>query len=75
MPAMRLLPRHPACALLALAAAGPLYPDGLPIWPEGDLERVLREERVDKCLLSYSDLAYAQVMTLAGRCLAGPADR
>lgn len=29
-----------------LPAAGPLYPEGLPIWPEEQLEKVVAEQRV-----------------------------
>jgi hypothetical protein len=51
--------------------AGKRYPEGLQIWPEAELERIIKEQRVDRCLLSYSDLAHSRVMALAARCLAG----
>lgn len=51
--------------------AGKRYPEGLPIWPEDELERVIEEQRVQRCLLSYSDLPHSRVMELAARCLAG----
>ncbi|PSC74837.1 Sporulation RMD1 [Micractinium conductrix] len=54
--------------------AGRLYPKGLPIWPEEELEQVIAEQRVDRCLLSYSDLPHSKVMQLAARCLAAGAD-
>ena len=47
-------------------AAGKLYPEGLHIWAEEELEQVIRDQRVDKCLLSYSDLPHSKVMLLAG---------
>lgn len=50
--------------------SGPRYPEGLPIWPEDDLESVIRDERVDRCMLAYSDLHHHRVMELAARCLA-----
>lgn len=56
------------------ALAGDLYPNGLPIFEEAELERVVREERVDRCLLAYSDLSDAAVMAVAARCLAAGAD-
>lgn len=59
--------RRPACS----SPAGLHYPEGLPIWPEEELERVIREHKVDRCLLSYSDLPHSKVMLLAARCLAG----
>jgi predicted GTPase len=54
--------------------AGPLYPDGIPIAPESELERIIREERIDRCVLSYSDLSYGDVMHLASRVTAAGAD-
>jgi len=27
--------------------AGPLYPEGIPIYPEGDLERLIKEHHVE----------------------------
>lgn len=50
--------------------AGPKHPDGLPIFPEDDLENVIRQTQADTCLLSYSDLSNDAVMRLAARCLA-----
>jgi predicted GTPase len=54
--------------------AGPLYPDGIPIEPESELEALCRERRVDRVALAYSDLSHAQVMHLASRALATGAD-
>jgi predicted GTPase len=42
--------------------SGPLYPKGLPIWSENDLEKVVKEHKVQTCVLSYSDLAHKTVM-------------
>lgn len=47
--------------------AGALYPDGIPIVPEEQLESLIAGERIDACVLSYSDLSYAAVMHLASR--------
>lgn len=55
------------------ALAGPSYPNGIPIFPEADLERLVRERGVDEVVLSYSDLAHAAVMHLASRALAAGA--
>ncbi|MCC6358315.1 MAG: GTPase [Phycisphaerales bacterium] len=41
---------------------GPRYPQGLPIYAEEDLPRLIRDERVDVCVLAYSDLNYDTVM-------------
>ena len=53
---------------------GSLYPSGLPIWPEDDLEDIIVNYRVDRCILSYSDLHHQAVMDLAERVLAIGAD-
>jgi predicted GTPase len=53
--------------------SGPLYPAGLPIWPEEQLEEILREQRVDRCILAYSDLSHLAVMEIASRVLAAGA--
>ncbi len=42
--------------------AGSLYPDGIPIVPEEDLERVVRENDVDEVWFSYSDVTHSYVM-------------
>jgi len=60
--------RYPA------ALAGPLYPEGIPIVPEEELERVVRGHGVDEVVLAYSDLAHEEVMHLASRALAAGAD-
>jgi predicted GTPase len=54
--------------------AGPLYPDGIPIQPEEDLERLIREHDVDQVVFAYSDVAHETVMHLASRALACGAD-
>ena len=42
--------------------AGPLYPGGIPIHPESDLERLVRDEGVREVVFAYSDVPYAHVM-------------
>ena len=42
--------------------AGSLYPDGIPILPEEDLEKVVREHGVDEVWFSYSDVSHTYVM-------------
>ncbi len=44
--------------------AGKLYPDGIPIHPEEQLPRLIRELEVDTCVFSYSDLPYQKVMNI-----------
>jgi predicted GTPase len=55
------------------ALAGPLYPEGIAIYPEDELERLVRDLAVDEVVLSYSDLAHVEVMHLASRALAAGA--
>ena len=45
--------------------AGALYPEGIPITPEADLPRLIRDLSVDECVFSYSDVPYAHVMSLS----------
>ena len=54
--------------------SGPLYPDGIPIYPEADLERLIREQHVQQVIFAYSDLSHLAVMHLASRTLAWGAD-
>src|SRR5256714_15221130 len=56
--------------------AGGLYPDGIPIWPEADLERQVARHAVDEVVFAYSDVTHEHVMHLASRALAaGASDR
>jgi predicted GTPase len=47
--------------------AGRLYPDGVPIAPEEDLERLVRGQEVDEVWFSYSDVSHQYVMDKACR--------
>jgi predicted GTPase len=40
------------------ALAGPGYPDGIPIYPEKDLDRLIREMAVDDVVFGYSDVSH-----------------
>jgi len=42
--------------------AGDLYPDGIPIYAEEDLPKLIKELDVDDCVFSYSDVTYDKVM-------------
>ena len=48
-------------------AAGPLYPAGIPIVPESELEHIVRVESVDLVVFAYSDVSHATVMHAASR--------
>ncbi len=54
--------------------AGPLYPEGIPIVPEEDLEHLIKEEKVTVAVFSYSDVSHVRVMNLGSRVLAAGAD-
>src|SRR2546421_48010 len=42
--------------------AGPLYPDGIPIFPEEDLPRLIVEHEIDEVVFAYSDVDYSYIM-------------
>ncbi len=54
--------------------AGSLYPDGLPIFPESELESLIRRHGVRQVIFSYSDVPYAYVMHRAAIANAAGAD-
>jgi predicted GTPase len=56
------------------ALAGSLYPAGIPIVAEAELDRLVGEEKVDTVVFSYSDVSHETVMHLASRALAAGAD-
>jgi len=60
--------RYPA------ALAGPLYPDGIPIFEEGALETLCRDSGVVEVVFAYSDIPHEAVMHAASRVLAIGAD-
>ena len=79
----------PACEVLAFTAAqipgiagrrypsslaGKLYPQGIPIVAEDELESLIRAQRADLVVFAYSDLSHAEVMHHASRALAAGAD-
>jgi predicted GTPase len=62
--------------------AGDLYPEGIPIYAEADLPKLIKELDIDDCVFSYSDVPYERVMGIsaivnaagANFNLLGPAD-
>jgi len=54
--------------------AGELYPEGIPIRPEDELECLVREGKIDVVVFSYSDVSHQTVMHLASRVVAAGAD-
>jgi len=54
--------------------AGKLYPSGIPIVPEEELEELVRERGIDEVVFAYSDVSHDHVMHLASRAVAAGAD-
>ncbi|MCX8006925.1 MAG: GTPase [Coriobacteriia bacterium] len=54
--------------------AGPLYPDGIPIVPESELRRLIRDERVERVVFAYSDISHVDLMHKASLVVAEGAD-
>jgi predicted GTPase len=55
------------------ALSGPLYPEGVRIYPESELIELIRNHEVDQVVFSYSDVSHEYVMHLASRVLAAGA--
>jgi predicted GTPase len=47
--------------------AGPFYPEGIPIFPEEELTRLIGDLKVDEAVFSYSDVTNDHVMQLAAQ--------
>ena len=56
------------------ALAGPLYPGGIAIVAEAELDKLCRDGAVDEVVFAYSDVSHEHVMHLASRALAAGAD-
>jgi len=54
--------------------AGPNYPNGIPIYPEEDLPKLIREYDVDQVVFAYSDVSHEYVMHRASIALSCGAD-
>jgi len=54
--------------------AGDLYPQGIPIAEEKEMQRLISEQGIDVVVFSYSDVAHPTVMHLASRAVAAGAD-
>jgi predicted GTPase len=80
---------NPACQIVAFTAtqipniegrtypatlAGPLYPGGIPIFPEDELVDLIRKFSVDQVIFAYSDVSHETVMHRASVALAAGAD-
>lgn len=54
--------------------AGALYPGGIPIYEEAELNALIREHDVDEVVFAYSDVSHETVMHKASQVLAAGAD-
>lgn len=54
--------------------AGDLYPDGISIYPEEDLEKLIKVEDVKQVIFAYSDILHKDIMHKASTVLAAGAD-
>ncbi|QKY21761.1 GTPase [Halolamina sp. CBA1230] len=54
--------------------AGEGYPEGIPIYPESELEDLVREKDVDTVVFSYSDVRHETVMHAGSRAISAGAD-
>jgi predicted GTPase len=54
--------------------AGPSYPEGIPIHPEEELFRLIKDLKIDEVVFSYSDVSHVYVMNRASIVLAAGAD-
>jgi predicted GTPase len=54
--------------------AGTLYPNGIPIFPEPDLPRLIKELKADEVIFAYSDVSFHYIMSKAALVVAAGAD-
>lgn len=54
--------------------SGKLYPNGIPIYPEDDLIKLIKENNIDEVVFAYSDLPYPYVMGKSAMVNAAGAD-
>ena len=54
--------------------AGELYPEGIPIYAEDELDALIRDQKIDQVIFAYSDISHREVMHKASQVLAAGAD-
>lgn len=54
--------------------AGALYPEGISIYSESDLPKLIKEMKAEICVFAYSDVPYQRVMSMAALVNASGAD-
>lgn len=68
------IPHIEAAAFPPELAGAARYPNGLPIWPQDDLERVIKENKVDTAVMAYSDVSFDTLNDLGARARSAGAD-
>jgi len=54
--------------------AGSLYPKGIGIYPESELENLIKKFKADQVIFAYSDVPHQYVMSKASQVLSAGAD-
>jgi predicted GTPase len=54
--------------------AGPLYPEGIPIYPESDLTELIKKFQIEEVVFAYSDVSHEYVMHKASEVLSAGAN-
>ena len=65
---------HIADRTYPASLAGRLYPQGIPILDEDDLEKIVKQQDVDVVVFAYSDVPHIDVMHKASRAIAAGSD-
>ena len=47
--------------------SGGLYPDGIPIYPESEISKIIKDENIDQVIFAYSDVSHQYVMELSSK--------
>ena len=47
--------------------SGELYPDGIPIYPETEISKIIKDENIDQVIFAYSDVSHQYVMELSAK--------
>lgn len=56
------------------ALSGELYPEGIPIYPEVELESLIKEQDIQQVVFAYSDVSHEYIMHIGSRVVAAGAD-
>jgi predicted GTPase len=62
------------CRNYPVELAGSLYPEGIPIYPEEELPKLIKQHDIDQVVFAYSDVSHEYVMHKASIVLANGSD-